>query len=484
MRSGSHARCSTLLSLLSLLATAGAQQPEARSPAETEVAARLTAARSQLAKAAFDLGLLREAGSLAGAILRVEPNHAIASLTARMKSLGADEFVRTYREAALKNGKAFRKRARSELEPIAGAMYELGASALAAGDTETAERNFAGAYEVDPDHPKALAALLKLDYDAIFNYGVLPKSEKQEARKLLRALGGGFLGRGDLAAELENWVDAWGLQTRHYRFVANAPHSTVFAFARACEDLYDALDAFLTSSKQSLRTLNKPSTVYLFRSKVDYECILRLQGVEPADSEAALGFYYSGTKIGYFYYDHEFYAGDTTSLCETFFHEGAHQQFDLRLKTAWRGKAQGPPLHWVEEGLATYLESLVAKDSPNGRSGKFGTIVDNDLAIAIDAIGKGALMPMQQFAHVQKEKWDEYAEAYQQAALVVHWLLEANGGKRKDVALELLVAERQNGGLRKGTFFDLVGMPAAEVDAALKEHAARIGRELPRREYK
>ena len=245
MRSGSHARCLTLLSLLSLLATAGAQQPEARSPAETEVAARLLAARSQLAKAAFDLGLLREAGSFAGAILRVEPNHAIASLTARMKSLGADEFVRTYREAALKNGKAFRKRARSELEPIAGAMYELGALALAAGDTETAERNFAGAYEVDPDHPKALAALLKLDYDAIFNYGVLPKSEKQEARKLLRALGGGFLGRGDLAAELENWVDAWGLQTRHYRFVTNAPHSTVFAFARACEDLYDALDAFL-----------------------------------------------------------------------------------------------------------------------------------------------------------------------------------------------------------------------------------------------
>jgi hypothetical protein len=91
---------------------------------------------------------------------------------------------------------------------------------------------------------------------------------------------------------------------------------------------------------------------------------------------------------------------------------------------------------------------------------------------------------MQQFAHVQKDAWDEYAEAYQQAALVVHWLLEANGGKRRDVAFELLVAERQNGGLRKGTFFDLVGMPAADVDAALKEHAARIGKELPRREYK
>src|SRR5262245_8304590 len=138
MKSGSHAGCATVLALLSLLVTAGAQQPEARSPAETEVAARLTAARSQLAKAAFDLGLLREAGSLAGAILRLEPNHAIAELTGRMKNLGADEFVRTYREAAQKHGKAFRKRARSELEPIAGAMYDLGAAALAAGDTEAA----------------------------------------------------------------------------------------------------------------------------------------------------------------------------------------------------------------------------------------------------------------------------------------------------------------------------------------------------------
>src|SRR5688572_20493057 len=104
MKSGSHARFLTVISLFALLATASAQQPEARSPAETEVAARLTAARGQLAKAAFDLGLLREAGSLAGAILRFQPTHAIAELTARMKSLDADLFVRTYRDAAQKHG--------------------------------------------------------------------------------------------------------------------------------------------------------------------------------------------------------------------------------------------------------------------------------------------------------------------------------------------------------------------------------------------
>lgn len=73
--------------------------------------------------------------------------------------------------------------------------------------------------------------------------------------------------------------------------------------------------------------------------------------------------------------------------------------------------------------------------------------------------------------------------AYPHAALVVHWLIHGDGGKRKAIAFELLLAEKQNGGLRKGTFFELVGLAAEQVDAALREYAAKLGKDVPHRKY-
>ena len=131
-----------------------------------------------------------------------------------------------------------------------------------------------------------------------------------------------------------------------------------------------------------------------------------------------------------------------------------------------------------------YLESLVVTDKDGRRSGTFGTVVDDDLATAIAAAAAGELKPMAQFAHQSKEEWDAYELGYPHAALIVHWLLTADGGKRRQLAFELLMAERQTAGLRKGTLFDLIGMPAEKLDAALKAHAAAIERSLPKRPYK
>lgn len=473
----------TWLWLASTVPCLTAQAPGDAAGGEQVLRKRVLAARAELAEAAFALDLFREASASAGAVLNVEPEHGIDALRQRLKLLPADDFVRRYRDATQKSGKAYRKRARERLQPLAAEAFGLAEAAAKAGDQAPYERLLVLTLELDPDHQKALPALKQCDYEVIFNYGVVPGPEKEQARKLLKSLGGGFLGRAEIADELEQWVDAWGLRTRHYRFVTDAPHGTVFAFAQACEDLYAALDGFMTANKQPLRDFAKPSTVYLFRSKVDYECILRLLGVEPADSDDALGFYAPATKVGYFYHDAAFYGADTTLLCETFYHEGAHQMFDLRWRTPWRGRSNGPPLNWVEEGFAVYLESLAVDANTPDRRSEFGTVIDDDLATAIAAAAAGELMPMQSFVPIADDAWNAYELAYPHAALVVHWLLTADGGKRRSKAFELLAAERQNGGLRKGTVFDLLGSKAEEVDQALRQHAAAIARTLKQRQY-
>ena len=469
-----------LLCLLAVTVTAGAQDSAKKLVALEQ---RLREQRATLAQDAFDAGLLRESSVLARAVLDGQPDHAVGKLIAQLKNIPTEEFVRTNKEAAKKGGRSFWKRVASDLRPIATDLVALADAAAMAGEAEFAESVYAKAYTVDPDNRVAYGALKKLDYDTIFNYGVLPGAEKDDARALLKRLGGRFLRKSDLDDELENWADAWGMQTDHYRFVSNAPHPTVFAFAEACEDLYDSWEDWMRANKQPLRKLTRPCTVYLFASSLDYETVLRLQGDEPLDSDEVLGYYAPRTKIGCFYCDDGFYEGDHTLLFETFFHEGAHQLFDLRFKAAWRGLADDTPLHWVEEGTCVYLESLVVAGEGRARKGKLGTILDDDLQIAVEQSTAGKLLPIADFVHQDDTAWDNYEDSYPHAALLAHWLLEADGGKRSKVLFDLLTAERQHGGIRKKTFFDLVGMTPEQVDTALAAHAKHIAKALTVRTY-
>lgn len=468
---------------LCTIAALRAQTAEAWATQCAALERRLVAERATLAEAAMAAGLLREAGVLARQVVAVEPEHAVSAMLAKLKAIAAADFVRTYRDASKRDGRAFGKRSQKALQPIAAEFAAIAEAAAAAKDATTAERCYARAFASDADHDKAFAALRKLDYDVIFNYGVLPREKKQEARASLQRVGGRFLGRADLAKELECWSDAWGMQTRHYRFVTNAPHDTVFAFASACEDQFDSWQQWMAANKQPLRDPGKPSTVYLFASRIDYESVLRLQGFDPPDSDDVLGIYDPESKVGCFFCDDSFYAGDQSLLFETFFHEGAHQLFDLRAKWTWRGKQDQAQLHWVEEGTCVYLESLVLQDGARGRKGVYGTLIDDDLAIAIQLAGEKQLMPMAEFAHLTDEAWDAYEAGYPHAGLLVHWLLHGDAGKRANLVFELLASERQHGGLRKGTLFDLVGMPADKLDLALQEYARKLDKELTRRKY-
>ena len=158
-----------------------------------------------------------------------------------------------------------------------------------------------------------------------------------------------------------------------------------------------------------------------------------------------------------------------------------HQLFDLAMKSAWKGDMGKFPLHWVEEGFCVYLETLVA--TPEGELVP-GTIIDDDLKTGLIAATNGKLEPLEDFVHMTSEQWDEYGLGYPHAALLVHYLLHAkNGGYRKK-AFQLLLAEKTQGGLRKGDMFRMLRTDPAKLEAAVSEFAASIPKSRQERKYK
>jgi hypothetical protein len=439
-------------------------------------------ARAELARAAFEQQLYREASYQAERVLSVQPDHAVRDIPAKVKAMSGEAVAAGYQDALRSRGPHYRRDVNKALRPIANDMVKLAAECDKAGDADLAEHVLLAAYSVDPDSDKAAQGLRKLDYDVVFNYGVIPKADKIEARKMLQGLGGGFLGRRGLEDELEFWSDAWGLQTRHYRFVTNADHRTVFAFAQACEDLFAAWHEFMRESGLKLRKLSKPCSIYFFDSKTSYEIILRVRGSDPSDSESALGFYAPANQIGYFYGDRSFYGDNLTRLFETFYHEGGHQLFDLALKSPWRGDLAKHELHWVEEGFCCYLESLVVTGEGRDRTYQFGTVMDDDLAAGVELCESGRLRSLGEFAHQPSAAWNAYGAGYPHATLLVHFLLHAREGAWRRPAFQLLFEETTQGGLKKKDLFETLRVTPEALDAELKEYAASLDA-LTKREY-
>lgn len=456
----------------------------ALSPLETKreaILKDLAEARLELAAFALEKDLFLEANDLLKDAAAVLPEDATAALAGKLDALDPATYPQRYKDAAKKSGAELRKRRGAVEKPAAAALVALAEEAAKAGDGAFAEDACVRAYRVDARNAAALKLLKAKDYDAIFNYGALPRADKLEARAVLKRLGGNFLGENDLKKELEFWSDAWGLKTRHYRFVTNAPHGTVFRFAEACEHLFDAWEDVMKGAKYELRKLKDPATVYLFDSPRSYQAILRLVDQDPPAN--ALGFYTSQTDIGYFYDDPSYYMGDLGELLETFFHEGTHQLLDLRVKAPWKGDIAKFPLHWAEEGFATFMESLAIQGQGDAAKTTLAQEIDDDLRRALEAAATGKLMPSAEFIHAVEEAWDGYDLGYPHAALFTHWLLEADGGANRKVGFELLARYLSEGGLRDKDAFALLKKKPDEIDAALKAYAAKLDRSLKKRRY-
>ncbi len=475
--------------LLSLLTLVLAQDPAAATEAELRdrwQALRVSGAeqRAELARWALDNRLFREAGLLARDTLRVIPDHAINEITVELEQIDAERYQRDYKDALKKSGRDYKKRYREVREPLSKSLVGMAKEADGAGWGELAEEIYLDALGNDPDNGAAATALKKRDFDLIYNYGAVPKRDKAAARKALKRLGGDFLGRRDLADYLEFWTDAWGLETRHYLFITNAPHATVFRFAQACEDLHAHWEVVMKDGKVATRKLRDPLVIYFFDSPQTYEAILRSSGLDAPTSTEVLGFYAGDTKIGYFYDSPEFYQGDLTLLFETFYHEGTHQLCDLRMKAAWRGMQAKYPIGWIDEGFATYMETfeVLGGEEDGKRSFRIGALLDDDLGIGVDAYLLDELMPLEEFLHCDSETFGEYPYAYQHAVLLSHFFLEANDGAYRKAYFTILQETTKQGGL-KDPVHKLVKLSEEELAAELRAHVERLDKELPRRVY-
>lgn len=459
------------------------------SPLEKRLAAielELAGRQAELAEWAYANDLFREAGALASAAILHLPEHEIRTLPDRLEGMGEEEFIQRYREARKKRAKTYRKRLGEVTQPAIEQLTELAADADAAGDDALGGRAWSRVYELDSRNKDAMRALAKRDYELIFNYGALPVDEKEKARVSLRRLGGSFLGPNDkvLTSILEDWPDAWGLSTHHYRVLTSAPHSTVFQFAQACEDFHDAWEQVMKEARISIRKPKRPVTVYFFDSPMSYQAILRIMRELPI--EGSLGFYSGRTKIGYFYDDPEFYEGNLDLLFETFYHEGTHQLIDTRLKTAYRGETAKYPLNWIEEGFALYLETLETEREADG-NGKpefhFGRFIDDDLERGLVALLKDDLAPLEEFVHYTWDEWDSYEYDYSHAALVMTFLMTADDGAYRKKAFAMLEQHLEQGGLRKRNFFAELGRSPEQLDEEIDAWARDILKRLPVRKY-
>lgn len=439
--------------------------------------------RAALARWSLDHALFREAGLLARDALRVIPGHAIKEITAELGQVDATRYANQYRAALKQSGREYKKRYRQIREPVSRSLVKMAREADDAGWTALADALYVDALGADPDNGKATAALRKRDYDLIYNYGAVPRADKVEARRSLRRLGGDFLGRRDLAPYLEFWTDAWGLETRHYVFVTNAPHATVFRFAQACEDLHAYWEVIMKDARVATRKLRDPLVVYFFDTPQTYEAILRSSGLDAPTSTEVLGFYAGDTKIGYFYDSPDYYEGDLTLLFETFYHEGTHQLCDLRMKAAWRGMQASFPISWIEEGFATYMETFEVIDVENeAREFNIGAFLDDDLAIGVDAFLSGELMDLEDFLHCSPETFDGYEYAYQHAVLLSHFFLESKGGAHRRAFFTILQETTKQGGLKEAVY-GLVKSSKEELEAEVRAHVKQLSETLPRRKY-
>jgi hypothetical protein len=158
----------------------------------------------------------------------------------------------------------------------------------------------------------------------------------------------------------------------------------------------------------------------------------------------------------------EAYASNGLPLVADLRHEMTHAILDLGRPEAGRGGMYMRPQFWIWEGIALWTEGL--GDPPSTHSG----------AARFDRFRRraewGDVVPL---AELQALRQDAFlGRHYDETAVFMAWLMEADGGARRAGAYALL-AKVMDGEGETGDFEALVGLPVDEAERRWK--AASIG---------
>lgn len=156
-------------------------------------------------------------------------------------------------------------------------------------------------------------------------------------------------------------------------------------------------------------------------------------------------------------------AGDPREIARPLFHEGTHMILDT-----WAGGTGHEWSRVLNEGLASYFEW--SRIDRNGEV-RLGGLEEERVLRLREDLESGVWVPVRdllvageaEFGSV--ENWRYYGEA----ALLVHFLLEGDGGLRRDRFFAWFEREREPGPAGPSGFVETVGDPS-EIDALLRRY--------------
>lgn len=207
--------------------------------------------------------------------------------------------------------------------------------------------------------------------------------------------------------------DTWvSVRSKNFFLIGNASEKEVRQVAARLEQFRDVFSRLFPGMTF---TSPVPTTVIVFKSQGSYKPFKPVVNGKP--SEVA-GYFQSGRDVNYITLTSEKQAGSPYS---TIFHEYVHLLVNNSM-----GKTSVPA--WFNEGIAEYYSTFEMEDD---RKAYLGNLISNHLVL----LRSTKLWPLNQlfaidYYSLERNKHDARGLFYAQSWALVHYLLQANDGKR------------------------------------------------------
>lgn len=244
-----------------------------------------------------------------------------------------------------------------------------------------------------------------------------------------------------LAEQLERWHDVW--------------RQVFFEYWCSPSNLQRWIDG-----KSSYRHSNKKFHVIFFSSQAEYVAQLapKIKGIE-----ASTGFYNDDQQVSFFYNDDA-----DPNVEETWRHELTHQLFRESVNTDARNLEE--QFIWLDEGIATYFESL----ADFGSHVTLGGFEARRVQFArIRRLYEGQYVPLAELSKVGRsglQQRPDMARLYSQFAGVTDMLMNDHNGSHTSGLIDFLKLLYRGRTLKPGSFEKLVGAKFSELDERYPEY--------------
>ncbi len=279
----------------------------------------------------------------------------------------------------------------------------------------------------------------------------IPKADAEKLLEDLLPLGGKWLPADEVRKRRAAWAEAWEIRGEHFAVRSNRSEAAAREVLALAESVFAAVHRELEGELDAPAP-KKPFAVYDFAARADLLAHLDAVHDGGADHRASAGFFSSLDGASHFAP-----AGEGFGLADADVqrHEIAHQVCDAMWPP--QGMLAERPHFWAWEGVAAYFESTEVRD------GKVltGSRRHPRIAIARNALDEGRTLPLDEFVLLDG---DGVKGRYNQAASLVSYFLNAEGGKRREAFLKYLKVVA-TGKAEAGTFEKAFGCKAGAFQA-------------------